>query len=465
MHKSLNIIHRSRLSGTITPALMIITGSFTIVIYALLLVLITQLDFSHRQVASEMSLNIAEAGINYYRWHLAHAPEDFTDGTESAGPYVHSYVDPSGEETGKYSLEITPPVNGSSIVTIESTGWTNQFPGVRRTIKAQYAKPSLTRFSFLQNASSWYGAGITVNGEIHSNTGIRMDGVNTSRVTSALATYTCGTETGCNTPVSRPGVWGAGPNSNLWEFPVPAVDFNAISFDFVTMRDAAQNGGLYLGQSGSRGYHLVFNADGTFRVYRVTNTSYYDGYTPEDGCQRRYERITSETLVGTYNVADEPIIFIEDHLWVEGVVRGKTSVVAARFPIATNEMNIWIRNNLTYAAYDNTNALGLIAQGDIYFARDIPTNFRIDGALMAQKGKIIRHGYFSGCGSSTFNVRSSLTINGSIISFEKSYWNFGTSPSSGFQTRTINYDANLLYQPPPYFPTSGDYEFISWSEE
>lgn len=455
-----------KIKGTVTPALLIITGAFTVVIYGLILVLTTQLDFSHRQVGSEMAIYIAEAGINYYRWHLAHDPDDFQDGTGTQGPYVHQYVDPQGQQSGTFSLEITPPSNGSSIVEIQSTGWSSRYPNVKRTIKAQYGKPSLARFSFLQNASSWYGAGLTVNGEIHSNTGIRMDGVNTSKVTSAQTTYTCGSETGCNPATQRPGVWGSGSGSALWEYPVPAIDFNSISFDFNNMRDSAQAEGLYMGASGARGYHVVFQSNGNFTVSRVNTTNYYSAYSPEDGCQRRYERITGETTLGTYSVADNPIIFLEDILWVEGVVRGKTTLVAARFPLDSNNMDIWINGNLTYAAYDHTNTLGLLAQRDIYFTRNIPEDFRLDGAFLAQKGKIIRHGYISGCGlDSTHSVKNQLTINGAIISFNKSYWNFGSSPSSGFITRQINYDADLLYKPPPYFPTSGDYEFISWSEE
>ena len=455
------------LRGSITPALIVMTGAFVVVIYGLLLVLSTQLDYSHRQVASEMSINIAEAGINYYRWHLAHAPEDFQDGTGAAGPYVHEYVDPEGLATGKYSLDITPPVNGSSIVTIRSTGWADRFPNVKRSVTAQYGKPSLARYSFLVNASSWYGTGLTVNGEIHSNNGIRMDAVNTSVVSSVQTTYPCGSETGCNpAPQTKPGVWGGGSGSALWQFPVPPVSFAAIAFDFDAMQDAAIADGHYLGASGFQGYHIIFNANGTYQVRRVNTTNYYDGYTPDDLCQRRYQRIATESNVGTYNVSDNPIIFAEDRLWVEGVVKGKITVVAVRFPLETNNMDIWIPNNLTYVAYDQTNNLGLVAQRDIYFARNIPEAFRVDGALLAQKGKIIRHGYISGCGfDSTHSVKDSLTLNGSIISYNKSYWNFGSSPSSGFITRTINYDASLLLQPPPYFPTSGDYEFITWKEE
>ena len=453
--------------GSITPSLLIVTAVFVVVIYGLLLLVSQQLDFSHRQVASEKALHIAEAGIDYYRWHLAHAPEDFQDGTGGEGPYQHQYLDPQGAKIGTFSLEIIPPSDGSSIVTLVSTGWTKEYLQIKRTIRAQYGKPSLARFSFLQNASSWYGSGITVHGLIHSNNGIRMDGINTSLVTSAQETYTCGSETGCSPSEEKPGVWGSGPGGDqgLWQFPVPPIDFDSISFDFANMRQEAQNNGLYLEQSGASGYHLVFHDNGTVKVNRVNSTRYYRGYSVEGGCQRLYQRIRSETSIGTYQIEENPIIFAEDHLWVEGTIKGKVSVVAARFPIDSNTMNIWIKDNLTYAAYDHSNSLGLIAQNDIYYVRNLPNNFKIDGALMAQKGKIIRHGYFWWCGGSSEAVKDKLTVNGAVISFNKSYWNFGSGPSSGFGERVITYDTDLLYSPPPYFPTSGEYQFISWVEE
>jgi len=450
------------MKGTITPAILVITGAFLVVIFGMLFTLTLQLDFSHRQVASEESLHVAEAGVNYYKWHLAHDPEDY-----STDVGIHDYLDPQGASVGKYNIEVTQPLTGSSIVEIKSTGWDNDYPGIKRSIVAQYGRPSLAQYSFLSNASSWYGTGITVNGRVHSNNGIRMDGFNTSLITSAKETYLCGSETGCNPAQNKPGVWGGGTGGaqGLWQFPVPNISFESLSFDFNQMLDDADANGLHLGPSNAQGYHLLFSSDGTVRINKVNTTNYFYAYASEDGCQRRYERITNETLVGTYNVADEPIIFIEDHLWVEGTVRGRTTVVAARFPIDTYNTNVWIPNNLVYAAYDHSNSLGLIAQHDIYFTRDIPTNFRIDGALMAQEGHIIRHGYFSWCGSSTGAVKNSLTILGSIISFNKSYWNFGSGPQSGFITRTVSYDTDLTYLPPPFFPTSGEYEFISWREE
>lgn len=466
------------LAGTITPALLIIAGAFTIVIYGLLFVVTNQLDYSNRQVASESALGVAEAGVNYYRWHLAHDPTDFTDATGAPGPYEHEYVDPQGTAVGKFSLEITPPTLGSTIVTIKSTGWIYRFPKVKRVVKVQYGKPSFARYSFLSNASSWYGSGITVNGLVHSNNGIRMDGTNTSLVTSAQETYMCGSETGCSPPQQKPGVWGSGEDRGLWQFPVPTIDFDAISLDLTSMRTDAQTDGLYLASSGANGYYIVFANDGTFTVSRVNTTSSIRGYSAPGsgigaegvgGCRNLNQVITGETALGTYNISDVPIIFAEDNLWVEGVIRGRITVVSASFPIQSTQKDIWIRNSLTYTAYNGSDVLALVSQDNIFFVRDVPNDFQIDAVIMAQKGKIIRHRYTNNSCSTGIigSVKNSLTINGALINYYKSYWNFTSFLGliSGFTTRTINYDTNLLYAPPPYFPTSGEYEFISWIEE
>ncbi len=467
-------ILKKRASGTATPAIIVITGAFLVVVYGLLFVLGNQLEYSNRQVASEMALHVAEAGVDYYRWHLAHDPDDFQDGTGAEGPYEHEYIDPQGNAVGKYSLAITSPSLGSSIVTIRSTGWTYQYPSVKRTIRVQYGQPSFAIYSFLSNASAWYAEGITINGLIHSNNGLRMDGINTSLVTSAQEEYHCGSETGCQPPTRKPGVWGDGSDAGLWQFPVTQIDFDAISLDLPHMRTAAQSDGLHLPSSGADGYHLTFSDTGTVTVRRVSRTSSIRGYSVpgqglgaegQGGCRRIYQQITNESLVGTYDLSSTPIIFAEDNVWVEGQVRGRITVVAATFPIQSSDADIWITGNITYTAYDGSDVLGLISQNNIFFARDIPTNFQIDGVLMAQKGKIIRHGYLDNCGESSSSIRDSLTINGSLISYYKSYWNFNNPLESGFVTRTINYDTHVLYDPPPYFPTSGEYEFISWLEE
>jgi hypothetical protein len=460
--------------GSITPALLIITGAFLVVIYGLLLVLTLQFDYSNRQVGSDQALHVAEAGVNYYRWHLAHDPTDYKDGQTDAGPYEHEYLDPQGNAIGKYSLTITPPSSGSSIVTLESVGWTYQYPKVKRTIIVQYGRPSFAQYAFLQNSSSWYAAGITVNGKIHSNNGIRMDGTNLSLVTSAQADYQCGNETGCSPPAKHDGVWGAGGDKGLWQFPVPPIDFDAITFDLAQMRTIAQSSGIYLGPSNKSGYHIIFNNDGTYTIKRVITTNAISGYMVPGqglgsqglgGCRERDQIIQTETTIGTYVITEKPIVFVEDNVWVEGVVHGRMSVVSASFPIGSSNVSTWINGNITYTAYDGSDVLGLISQNDLYITRDVPDDFQVDAVLMSQNGAIIRHGYISSCNAGPASIKNSLTMNGAVINFDKSYWNWGSPLESGFRTRTINYDTHILYAPPPYFPSSGEYQFINWRED
>ncbi|OGM31649.1 hypothetical protein A2803_04440 [Candidatus Woesebacteria bacterium RIFCSPHIGHO2_01_FULL_44_21] len=464
--------------GTITPAILIITGAFLTVIYGLLILLSLQVDYAQRQLASEQALNIAEAGVNYYRWHLAHDPDDYQDGTGVPGPYTHEYTDPEGGVVGSYSLEVTPPQDGSSVVTIRSTGWDQGYPSVQRTIEAQYGLQSFARFAFLSNASTWYGSGLTLYGDVHSNNGIRHDGINYGRVMSARETYMCGTETGCFPPTEQPGVWGSGGDQNLWEFPMPAMDFDSVSFDFAQMQESAEADGLYLGPTNEPGYHLVFQNNGTVDVYEVTNVDSIFGYrVPGEGlgqegiggCRRRYQIIDDESYIGNYSLSDNKLIFLEDDTWVEGEVSGRVTVVAAGFPISSSTLNIWVRGSITYVNPPGQDALGLIAQNDVIFVRDVPNDFRIDAAMMAQKGQVLRYAYagYSGqCSNQPGAVKNSLTINGAVISYNKSYWNYvsGGVLRSGFITRTLNYDGGLLFAPPPYFPTSGEYEFLNWRE-
>jgi hypothetical protein len=420
-----------------------------------------------REIAYNQTLAVAEAGANYYRWHLAHAPIDYTDGTGNAGPYVHDYKDPEGNVVGKFSLTVAPPEPGYSQVTITSTAWMLSYPSLKRTVVVEYGIPSLARYSFLHNANVWFGQGLTVHGRVMSNGGIRQDGVNDSVIQSLQQTYTCGSETGCGTPTAKPGVWGSGGPNELWQFPVDRINFDAISVDFATMKTAASSSGTLYEPSAYQGYHVVFQNDGTAKIFEVLTVGTVMGY--DDGaCNTLNQVITSENLLATVNLTNNQVLFFEDTVWVEGVVKGNAAVVAARFPFDTYNEDMWINNNITYIAKDDHNHLGLMAQRNIYFVKDIPLQFEIDAALLAKGGKIIRHNYgYWACQAYTEAVRQNLTIYGSVISSLKSYWNWGTGASmqSGFTTRNVTYDVSLYLEPPPYFPASGDYEIISWNEE
>ncbi len=440
-----------------------------------------------QEVAKEQSLDVAEAGINYYRWHLAHDQTDYADGTadsciypNACGPYEHPFDSPSGSITGKYSLEITPPPVGSTIVDIKSTAWIDEYPNIKRVIEVRYGIPSLAHYSFLTNSDVWFGDNEHVNGEFHSNGGVRMDGTNDSVVTSLKDTYICGTSHGCDsgncnapcnwiagTGCECPGVWGSGPDSSLWQFPVPIVDFSNITADIAQIKTDAQASGVYFGSSGggNDGYHVVFKSDKTFDVYIINSLKPALKQLNDNFSDWVYvqEEINTETFSSNYSIPANGLIYFEDDVWVDGTVNGRATLVAARLPDNPNKRkNILINNNISYLIRDGSSILGLIAQNNVKVPRYAPNDLVIDAILLAQNGRVFRNLY------SNYRVTNSIEIYGSIITNKIWTWtwaNFGGTLIDGYKNTYSIYDPQVTFSPPPSFPTTNEYAFISWAEE
>jgi hypothetical protein len=409
---------------------------------------------SYSKQNREMAFQIAEAGVNYYRWHLAHNKTDYQDGTGLPGPYVHAYTDKNGTVIGHYSLTITPPASGSTVVTIQSTGWLDAQSATKRTIKVRVGFPSLTDYALLTNTDAWIGPSEVTHGKFHSNGGIRFDGVGDAQITSAVPTYTCRSYHGCNN-VTKPGVWGAGGPSSLWSYPVPAQDFTAVTAKLSEIKAGAQVSGLYLASSGKQGWRLQFVSDGTVKASKVTATNCYTG-TDVNASQSQFYCIDIKTqgTATTYTVPTNGLIYVDDTVWVDGVVKGRATV-----GVATGK-SIIINGNVTYLAKDGTHVLGLIAEQNVLIPHDSPASLEIDAAMLAQNGGTKRY-YYSN------NVKTNLAIYGAVISAGTWTWSWVDAYNtviSGYQTTNSTYDVNLTYNPPPGFPVGSEYNLISWDE-
>ncbi|MEI8337752.1 MAG: hypothetical protein WCF92_01240 [bacterium] len=458
------MINIKKNKGSALVYLMVIVFIFSILMIPVMNILAAKTINLYTAIDKEEALQIAESGINYYQWHLAHFPADYQDGTATSGPYVHNYNDfDTGKKIGEYSLVITPPPTGSTIVTIQSTGFTVDNPNVKRIVTARYGNPSLAQYSFLSNDIIWIGSNETVTGQMQSNNGIRFDGVGNAPIQSAKSTYTCSTNQGDGCPTTKNGVWGNASQAvqNFWQFPVPAVDFSALTANLANMKSTAQSGGIYLPPSNAQGYSLVFNSAGTVSVYKVTSLKNNPSGMDVNNITRN-EKIdyNNRTLQYTVAVPSNGSIYIEDKVWVEGTVKGRVMLAAALLPYnSATAPTIYIPNNLVYSAKDGTNSLGLIAQKDIVVTYHAPTNLEIDAALIAQNGSV-QFFYYSGV------IKNSITVFGSIMSFGQWTWTWvsGNSVTSGYTNTTSAYDGNLLYYPPPSFPLSASgYQQISWT--
>lgn len=469
-------------SGFVFILVIVVTGFFLVFFGGMISVSLLQQKLYEQEIAKEQAFNMAEAGINYYTWHLAHDFDDFFDGTggdpgeegSPYGPYEHSLQIPNSDLTGYYSLEIYPPEEGSTVVTIKSTGWVSSHANIKKTVEIQYGRSSLANYSFLTNGDVWFGDTEKTEGQVHSNGGVRMDGENDSVVSSARDEYICYSGHGCTystcfSPCEWrsgdcycPGVWGDGPNSSLWSYPEQNIDFDAITLDIAEIKEKAQEAGEYFAQSGA-GYHVIFDSDGTFDIYQVSKleSGQWQQNDNWDDWEKVAEEIKKEDFIGNYAIPDNGLIFVEDDVWVEGTINGKVTLVSAILPDSpSTRTTIFINNNINYLSREDDDILGLIAQKDIKVPRHAPTDLIIDAMLLAQQGRVFRNYYYYHL------VKDNIEVYGSIITNKTWTWSWvsGEVTTDGYQNTTSIFDPQITYLPPPFFPTFGEYEIISWNE-
>lgn len=466
---------------------------------------VTLSHVSRTVVLNAQALEIAEAGIDYYRWHLAHDDDDFKDGTTTSGPYVHTYEDKDGIVLGAFSLTITPPPVGSTKVVIQSTGTVVADPAIERVLRVTLAKPSFAKYAVVANDAMRFGEGTITYGPIHSNGGIRFDGLAYNTVTSALTSYddpdhaTTGgvsvNEYAVHTHLKPPPLTGTYGDTNIAnvaaETPpaalatrsdvfvggrsvgVPAVDFTGITSDLASMKTLAQSSGSYYAASGKQGYHVVLKTSDTYDLYQVKSLQSASCNAPSgsgDTGSSQYgwgswtiKSSNGQTFLGTYAFPTTGVLFFEDNVWVDGTINGAHLTIAAgSFPDnATTRKSITVNNDLRYTNFNGNDTIGLIAQNNINVGMNSEDDLVIDAALVAQNGRVGRYLYDSGC--NPYHERDTLTLYGMIASNKR--YGFAYTDGTGYATRTLTYDSNLLYTPPPSFPlTSDSYVTLLWEE-
>lgn len=407
----------------------------------------------------EMAFQIAEAGADYYRWHLAHDMTDYYDGNgpTSTGPYVHEYKDKDGNLVGYFSLSIAPPPTGTTVVTVSSTGWVKNQTNSKRTVKVRLGFPALTDYAFLTNTDVWIGDDEVTHGKFHANGGVRYDGTGDAPITSAKLEYSCQSHHGCGGGQLKPGVWGTGGPTTYWKYPVPMQDFSKITASLAGIKTGAENGGIPISPSGYQGWRLEFTSDGLVKARKVRSTRCYRGVDVGDNKYRWY-CIDIRTYSGNDIIYDlsnsNGYIYVEDNVWVEGVVNGRATIGTKA------GKSIIINGDITYLAKDGNHVLGLIAEQNILLPYNSPDTLEVNAAMLAQNGAAKRY-YYPG------NKKTSIYTYGTVITNGTWTWSWvsgGGQVMSGYRNTNSTYDTNLLYAPPPGFPVGNEYNLISWEE-
>lgn len=509
------------------PALLGLIIAFSISSVAVIQITMDNFFIVGNIIKSQQSFNIAEAGLNYYLWHLNHDNTDYKDGNTTPttpdpllgyGPYEHDYVDTTGKVLGTYTLYINPAGNGSTIVKVRSIGQANG-SNIKRTVEAQIGSPSFANYGVVSDGALWFGNTETADGPIHSNQGIRLDGANTSTASSANATYTPPSGLGGGT--NNPGVWchasvTSPVNCNTrskadWVYPVSSVDFNQVSSSLCNIKKAAfaavastaslatqanacsqlptTRTTTYLPRRNTtfnltRGYLIQLNTNGTYDLYNVNGEN--DRLTPYTSA------LTLSTVQTGITIPAAGVIYAEDNVWVRSnpTYHGRVTVASGRLTAssAASYTNIVIADDLAYSTKNGSDAIGLVSQDSVIIAPYAPPstgsfNFEVDAAVLAQTGEVWYPGRYrtdsNRCTRGWGNSNQTYTFYGSVATRQTWTWtwlqtgancNFADTVLvsgeriSGILNNTTQYDYNLRYAPPPSYPLTAGYNFLSWRE-
>lgn len=499
-------------SGSMLVVVLVASGLFLTILVGAISNSIMQEKLNMMKVSSAQALHIAEAGVNYYRWVLYHHHEDYCNSETCKpgpdyGPYgPYPYKDSAaGTITGYYELYITPPpANGSTIVNIKSIGWEASHPNIKRSIEVKCGIATWSSYSTLANATIRFGEGTEVWGPIHSNGGVRFDGLAHNVITSSEFHYDDPDhgdtvyEYGVHTHLKTGGTYDLNERCNeaappcdppppIYNdifmagrlSPVPVISFDLLdSYISTTYAMATTSGIVFDGASAGtadpssvpyfrgcsasgsfcdEGFHITLKNDNTFSIKGVSAVA--------PSCSNPSNSIQAEEAVAhDFDVPANGLVFVKGTAWVDGSINGTSSktritILAFKTPFVGGTADININNDITYANYDGTNSIGLIAQRDVNAGQNSEDDLRIDAALIAKTGRIGRNYYGTLCSN---HNRAILTIFGSMATNER--YGFAWTDGTGYQIRNLIYDNNLTYSPPPHFPTTGEYTFISWKE-
>ena len=489
--------------GIITVYLLIFGGIFLSLFTSLLGIILSQYRLVQQKVAWNEALNIAEAGINYYRWCINNDIEEDCLSQKD-------YYDSQGNLLGTFSLAANSTnLCGQDIKKdIVATGWTADYPNVKRQVSVLYARTSVAKYSYVLNGNVWVGADHEIRGPYHSNGGVRMDGENQSTIGSSLVDWICTNSFGCcrwvyfgapyraygwdcsldcpsscsvnttgtslfdGTPVKDecvcPGVFTTTPNANpgLFDFPAPPFNFTGITIDLAQMKAIARTDGIYLPPSNTinpqaKGYHIKFLNNGSFEAWIITGLSSTYAYSLEEDWHYDYFTITNEYFRGTYPIPSAcSAIFVEDDIWVEGEVKGKVSLASADLEDVNQDTDAILIGNINYTTSSGSDGLALIAERNILIGPQSPNNMVLRGIFTAQKGRFGRNHYPN-------NFKNSLEIHGSVISNGRvgTQWTSSGHIISGYTQRESYFDSNLIYNPPSFVPyVEPEFKIIEWNE-
>jgi hypothetical protein len=442
---------RKNRKGAVLVLTLVLVTVISIIFMSLTQYVTSQIKFSLHTARMEETFNIAEAGIHFYRWYISHNIDGLTPAQveafwENTSPYPYGVDVPyeaDFEGIGKYKIEVTPPESGSTSIVVKSTGWTYKDTGLTRTIQVRLRRPAWCEYVIFSNSNLEIADGTETFGKVHSNGGIRFQGVANNLVSSAVPTYSYGGVTKDGVWTSWAGEYNTTMSNNVFlggkSIGIGEEDFDSVLISFNQMFTEAQTLNFDWGEE-SQGHQIVLKGD-VFDIFKLTGAAVNADGTVKDS--KKHEVALNVPLP---NIA---VIYVGKNIWVEGTLGNGKRLTIATIHSSANKGNIYLYKDIRYANYTSNTILGLAAEGNVEIVKGSSNNLHIDAVLLAQEGSVQR---------TDTTAKNQLEIYGAIVVNQ----NYGFL---GYNDVTLTFDNSLLYYPPPFFPTRNEYVLDLWEEK
>lgn len=211
------------------------------------------------------------------------------------------------------------------------------------------------------------------------------------------------------------------------------------------LRNASLSGGLRLNDNTA----IALNSAGTLDI---TNRDYYDAHCTgkcKDCC----------TLTAQPLPANGALFVDGGSLTISGTLNGRLTAGASGDVIITGN-TVYANDPRVNPA--STNMLGLISESDVTIASEASYNLEIDASIMALNTSFMLENWWTG------SPKGVLTVYGGIIQDQRGpvgTFNGATGQKLTGYSKNYTYDSRMLSNPPPFFPTTGDYVTLAWQED
>jgi hypothetical protein len=454
---------------------------------------------------SSVALNLAEAGADEGEAWLR---------DQSVPPTDDHYIGPITLGDGTYQVKIVSDIGNDAAwlksYTVISTGTLAGGQSTRRVImKLQQQSFALYSYFTNQEVSSvsgstiWFYSGDRVRGPVHTNDRFSL-------AWSSSATDPIFYDTVSSRLTNTQWNPRAPSTANEWrkvfyggrDAFTTGVDRIPLPSSSELQKIAAWGGssgfpgtdGVYLPNNGSQvsaGIYVRGNNTVTFSVESGTGNQLIAIKVGTNTTNIKVDLSGNQTIVTppsgsptTYTGTPNGVIYSTGSITsLKGTLannyeNGSTILARNAWTIATDVnsgKDITITDNLTYQTQpDSTQSrtalcnlraatLGLVSE-DVVLASGAPTNLTINGVMLAGSETTTNGTFYNSTWNTT--LKGTLSVLGGIIQKKRGpVGTFsGTTLTSGYR-KDYNYDTRMVYAPPPYYPTTGQYDIKSWQYE